>query len=71
VFLDPPFKGETLARTIVKLESANLLREGGRVYIEKQKKLIDDDLPSNWIEVKSKNTGLVQFGLYNVLRSSE
>ena len=71
VFLDPPFKGEALARVIVKLESANLLREGGLVYIEKEKQSIDDDLPSNWIEAKSKNAGLVQFGLYNVLRSSE
>ena len=70
VFLDPPFKGEMLARAIVKLESANLLRAGGLVYIEKEKKSIDDDLPSNWIEVKSKDAGLVQFGLYNVLRSS-
>ncbi len=71
VFLDPPFKGETLARAIVKLESANLLREGGLVYNEKEKKSIDDDLPSNWSEVKSKNAGLVQFGLYNILRSSK
>ena len=71
VFLDPPFKGETLARAIVKLESANLLREGGLVYIEKEKQSIDDNLPSNWIEVKSKNAGLVQFGLYNVIRSSK
>lgn len=71
VFLDPPFKGETLARVIVKLESANLLKEGGLVYIEKEKQLIDDDLPSNWVEVKSKKAGTVQFGLYNILRSSE
>jgi len=71
VFLDPPFKGEALARVIVKLESANLLREGGLVYIEKDKQSIDADLPSNWIEAKSKNAGLVQFGLYNVLRSSK
>ena len=71
MFLDPPFKGEMLARAIVKLESANLLRAGGLVYIEKEKKSIDDDLPSNWIEVKSKNAGLVQFGLYNVIRNSK
>jgi 16S rRNA (guanine966-N2)-methyltransferase len=71
VFLDPPFKGGALARAIVKLESANLLRDGGLVYIEKKKESIDDDLPGNWVEVKSKKAGLVQFGLYNILRSSE
>ena len=71
VFLDPPFKDETLARAIAKLESANLLRDGGLVYIEKEKQLIDDDLPGNWVEVKSKKAGSVQFGLYSILRSSE
>jgi 16S rRNA (guanine966-N2)-methyltransferase len=71
VFLDPPFKGGTLARAIVKLESANILRDGGLVYIEKEAQSIDDDLPSNWVEVKSKKAGAVQFGLYNILRSSE
>lgn len=71
VFLDPPFKGEALARAIVKLESTNLLRDGGLVYIEKERQSIDDDLPSNWVEVKSKKAGSVQFGLYNILRSSE
>jgi 16S rRNA G966 N2-methylase RsmD len=48
-----------------------LLRDGGLVYIEKKKESIDDDLPGNWVEVKSKKAGLVQFGLYNILRSSE
>ncbi|PCI76577.1 MAG: 16S rRNA (guanine(966)-N(2))-methyltransferase RsmD [SAR86 cluster bacterium] len=71
VFLDPPFGGEMLARAIVKLDSVNLLRDGGLVYIEKEKQSIGDDLPSNWVEVKSKKAGSVQFGLYNILRSSE
>lgn len=71
VFLDPPFKSETLGRAIVKLESGNLLRDGGLVYIEKQSQSIDEGLPSNWVEVKSKKAGSVQFGLYSVSRSSE
>ncbi len=71
IFLDPPFKGEMLARAIVKIESANLLSDGGLVYIEKEKQSINDGLPSNWIEVKSKKAGTVQFGLYSILRSSE
>jgi 16S rRNA (guanine966-N2)-methyltransferase len=71
VFLDPPFKGETLARAIIKLESANLLRDGGLVYIEKEKRSTDVDFPSNWVEVKSKNAGLVRFGLYSVSKSTD
>ena len=71
VFLDPPFKGETLNRAIAKLESADLLREGGLVYIEKETQSIDADLPSNWVEVKSKKAGLIQFGLYSILRSNK
>jgi 16S rRNA (guanine966-N2)-methyltransferase len=71
VFLDPPFKGETLNRAIAKLESADLLRDGGLVYIEKETQSIDADLPSNWVEVKSKKAGLVQFGLYRILRSNK
>ena len=71
VFLDPPFKGRALTRAIAKLESANLLRDGGLVYIEKERESVDDHLPRNWVEVKSKKAGLVQFGLYNVLRSCE
>ena len=71
VFLDPPFKGDTLARAIKKLESTNLLIDGGLVYIEKEKQLKEDSLPSNWVKVKSKEAGSVQFGLYNILKSSE
>lgn len=71
VFLDPPFKGETLASAIVKLESANLLRDGGLVYIEREKQSNEDGLPSNWVEIKNKSAGLVQFGLYSILSSSE
>jgi len=71
VFLDPPFKGEALARVIAKLESANLLRDGGLVYVEKEKQSINDGLPDNWVEVKSKTAGTVQFGLYNILGGNE
>lgn len=68
VFLDPPFKGEALARAIVKIESAELLRDGGLVYIEKEKQPSGDDLPSHWLEIKSKKAGVVQFGLYRVCK---
>ena len=37
VFLDPPFQGELLVRAVEKLESANILKAGGLVYIEKEK----------------------------------
>ncbi len=71
VLLDPPFKGEALSQAIVKLESANLLRENGLVYIETDKNSLDEDLPSNWIKVKSKKAGAVQYGLYNFLGSNK
>lgn len=71
VFLDPPFKSEMLGRAIARLESANLLRDGGLVYIEKERQSTDDSLPSNWIEEKNKKAGSVQFGLYSVSRSSK
>lgn len=71
VFLDPPFKGEALTRAIVKLESTDLLRDGGLVYIEKEKQSNDNKLPDNWVELKSKKAGTVQFGLYKVLSSSK
>tara|TARA_B110000858_G_scaffold198464_1_gene265343 strand:+ start:9847 stop:10440 length:594 start_codon:yes stop_codon:yes gene_type:complete len=71
IFLDPPFKGEALVRAIAKLESTSLLRDGGFVYIEKEKQSIDDELPNGWVEVKSKKAGAVQFGLYKVIRSND
>lgn len=71
VFLDPPFKGEALVRAINKFESANLLRDDGLVYIETDRQTIDDDLPNNWIEIKGKKAGTIQYGLYNILRSSK
>lgn len=69
VFLDPPFQGELLAQSIMKLESANILKAGGLVYIEKEKQSASDWLPENWTEVKSKKAGSVQFGLYSLPRS--
>lgn len=71
IFLDPPFKGEALAHAMVKLESTKLLTDGGLVYIEKERQSIDDVLPDNWVEVRSKKAGTVQFGLYSILCSSE
>ena len=69
VFLDPPFQGELLVRAVEKLESANILKAGGLVYIEKEKNSASDWLPKNWVEEKSKKAGSVQFGLYSLQRS--
>lgn len=70
VFLDPPFKGETLKDAIERLDRTDVLRDGGLVYIEREKQTNEAVLPENWLEVKSKNAGTVQFGLYKIMKSS-
>jgi len=70
VFLDPPFKGELLKQAIQMLESANILREDGLIYVEQEKQSIIDVVPDNWEEVKSKKAGSVQFSLYKLSRDN-
>ncbi len=71
VFLDPPFQSALLARAVSALTSAKLLKDGGLVYIEKEKHSATDLLPDNWVEQKSQKAGSVQFGLYSINQSSD
>ena len=69
VFLDPPFSENSMNSAICELESANVMRDGCLVYIERG---IDSDeltLPANWTEIKSKKAGAVRFGLYRAVRN--
>ncbi|ORU93525.1 MAG: 16S rRNA (guanine(966)-N(2))-methyltransferase RsmD [Cycloclasticus sp. symbiont of Bathymodiolus heckerae] len=65
VFLDPPFKQGELLACVKQLEESNCLSDDAVIYLECERKLAMDFLPSNWIEHRSKTAGQVAYYLYH------
>lgn len=64
IFLDPPF-GQGLVQPICsRLAEAGLLAAFGKIYIETERKLALNDLPSHWQRLKYKQAGEVAYSLY-------
>lgn len=66
IFLDPPFKSALLATAVEQLSSADILKEECLVYVEQAQQTESVSLPANWVEVKNKKAGSVQYGLYRI-----
>ncbi len=64
VFIDPPFRKGLLNETIDLLETNGWLAEGALIYIETEKELQLDGLPSHWHLEKEKHAGQVSFRLF-------
>ncbi len=64
VFLDPPFADELLPATCALLNDRAILSEGALVYLESDQALSADTVPENWLQLKAKKAGQVNFYLY-------
>ena len=64
VFLDPPFKQGVLAECCQYLEDSGCLADDAVIYLECERKLDLDFLPSNWQQHRSKTSGQVAYYLY-------
>lgn len=63
IFLDPPFSEDLLFPTCEYLESHGFLADNALIYLEAKNTIKDNDLPSNWRIIKSKQAGQVSYHL--------
>jgi len=64
VFIDPPFGKGLALQTLQWLEDKDWLASGAKVYLEVEKTLDLDELPSHWNLLKSKRAGAVSYYLF-------
>ncbi len=64
VFIDPPFRKGLLNETISLLEKNGWLAEDAMIYVETEKELSLDGIPSHWHLHREKNAGQVSFRLF-------
>lgn len=63
VFVDPPYQSGLLLPTCHHLEAHGFLAENALLYLEAAEPIKDNDLPSNWRMVKTKEAGQVAYHL--------
>jgi 16S rRNA (guanine966-N2)-methyltransferase len=64
VFLDPPFAGDELARSIARLDAQGWLAPAALVYLEHPRSTPPAGLPSTWQQLRSGTAGAVGYDLY-------
>lgn len=63
VFLDPPFSNDNFYALADRINSQNLIKPQGFIYIESAKLLDPDLLPASWTIRKQKKAGAVHYCL--------
>lgn len=63
VFIDPPFGSDLLLVACEELHARQLLKAGGRVYMESEKTIDAGQLPTGWQLSRSKKAGQVFYYL--------
>jgi len=64
VFLDPPFAKGLAMQSLNWLEDKGWLADNAKIYIEVEKQLSLDEVPSHWVLLKDKTTGAVRSCLF-------
>lgn len=64
VFLDPPFGQGLVGTTCRWLEDKEWLAAQAKIYVEKEKNGLLDDVPEHWTELKHKTAGNVEYYLF-------
>jgi 16S rRNA (guanine966-N2)-methyltransferase len=64
VFLDPPFAGDELARSMGRLEARGWLAPGGLLYAEHPRAAPAPAPPAAWQALRSGSAGAVGYDLY-------
>jgi len=63
VFLDPPYQSDLLLPSCFWLEEQNYLADRAYIYLEAQRQIQDNELPSGWHIFKSQRAGQVYYHL--------
>ncbi|CAL4317814.1 16S rRNA (guanine(966)-N(2))-methyltransferase RsmD [Buchnera aphidicola] len=64
IFLDPPFKENTLQKTIFLLEKTHCIKKSGYIYIENLISNKNIKIPNNWKLWKKKYTSKISYAIY-------
>ena len=64
VFLDPPFAGEELSRSMTQLEAGGWLAPAGLVYLEHPRAVPVPEPPPAWQTLRRGSAGAVGYDLY-------
>ncbi|MCK6265746.1 16S rRNA (guanine(966)-N(2))-methyltransferase RsmD [Vibrio sp. ZSDE26] len=64
VFIDPPFRKGMLAEAIALLEENNWLSEDALIYVETEKELTLEGIPTHWHTYREKTTGQLSYRLF-------
>ncbi|EEX35407.1 MULTISPECIES: 16S rRNA (guanine(966)-N(2))-methyltransferase RsmD [Vibrio] len=64
VFIDPPFRKGLLEQTVTLLESNGWLAKDAMIYIETEKELALEGIPTNWHLHREKTAGQVSYRLF-------
>ncbi|NOI31958.1 16S rRNA (guanine(966)-N(2))-methyltransferase RsmD [Vibrio coralliilyticus] len=64
VFIDPPFRKGLLEQTVTLLESNGWLANDAMIYIETEKELALEGIPTNWHLHREKTAGQVSYRLF-------
>lgn len=63
IFLDPPYQSGLLLPTCFYLEANGYLAEDALIYLEASSPINENELPSNWHIIKTKQAGQVAYHL--------
>ncbi|PAU35653.1 16S rRNA (guanine(966)-N(2))-methyltransferase RsmD [Vibrio coralliilyticus] len=64
VFIDPPFRKGLLEQAVTLLESNGWLANDAMIYIETEKELALEGIPTNWHLHREKTAGQVSYRLF-------
>jgi 16S rRNA (guanine966-N2)-methyltransferase len=64
VFLDPPFAGEELSRSVAQLDAGGWLAPAGLIYVEHPRAVPVPDVPPAWQALRRGSAGAVGYDLY-------
>ncbi|WP_394754364.1 16S rRNA (guanine(966)-N(2))-methyltransferase RsmD [Crenothrix sp.] len=64
VFIDPPFAQNKVFETCQALENNGWLTAHAKIYVETERALMLNDLPTNWQLLKHKTAGEVAYHLF-------
>jgi len=64
VFLDPPYHLDFMQKVVPLLEKNNWLKQNAMLYLEIEKRQSLPELPENWIKLKDKTAGEVNYFLF-------
>ena len=66
IFIDPPFKQDMLIKACQQLHASNLIKPSSSIYLESERQVKADDLPTDWQVIREKQAGQVFYYLVKI-----